>query len=63
MASVTYNIIHPEEFQAFVPEVVKERRDKAARVILLSVGAVLLCLVAYTLYEDYLERKMDKQVA
>lgn len=50
MASITYNFVNPEAFDAFIPEVVAQRREKNARVVLLILFSAFICLGGYYLY-------------
>ena len=58
MASVTYNFVYPEEYNNFVPEVVKEQRSKKAQEILLIVTVgIIVSGIGYLYYQWWQDQK------
>ncbi len=61
MSSVTYDFLHPEHFDKFVPEVVTEKRTQDAQMLFLIVGTgIILAGLGYLCYQCWIDKQLEE---
>jgi len=62
MASVTYNFVHPEEFNDFVPEALIEKRSQnAQKILLIFTAGIILAGIGYLYYHWWQDQQQKKE--
>jgi hypothetical protein len=61
MASITYNFVHPEAFNNFIPEAIAEKGYQHSQdlILIITVGIIIAGLgyIAYTWWQEQQQKK------
>ena len=61
MGSITYNFVHPDPFNNFIPEAIAEKRYQHSQnlILIITVGIIIAGLgyAAYTWWQDQHQKK------
>ncbi len=61
MSTVTYDFLHPEEFDNFVPEVTRERQSQNAQTLILVITAGIIVVGIGYLYFRWWQDQQEKE--
>jgi uncharacterized protein HemX len=61
MNSVTYNFVHPEEFDNFIPEATRERQTRNAQTVVLVITAGIIVAGIGYIYYRWWQDQQEKE--